>query len=315
MHRALWLAYARKGKLRRDALSDLSPIASSSAKEQKYEKKLRKKVVSPVLQTLLTSAMSMSGAKVKSRDHLNGRPPPPFLPTEDDPLVKFFGKAVGRRRVLNANGRFVKAYLKKVLVPVDVVSSGDGGEGSLYAHLESKARPPKEHIACYPRRFGTVSRGTSDPVAKRNVERPSWLASATKNVQHYRSDFHSSAHRGRALRMHGWTSHPKDFSQPRLRRRLYARLLDDVPFLLLDSTANGQEGMARKNDPLGIRAKLETISSIECRTKMNVVKSRFAVGPRSRGAEIAPRELAQEKAVDGLSESEIAFLRREGLLS
>ncbi|CDW98770.1 hypothetical protein [Sporisorium scitamineum] len=105
VHRALWLAYARKGKLRRDALSDLSPIASSSAKEQKYEKKLRKKVVSPVLQTLLTSAMSMSGAKVKSRDHLNGRPPPPFLPTEDDPLVKFFGKAVGRRRVLNANGR------------------------------------------------------------------------------------------------------------------------------------------------------------------------------------------------------------------
>ncbi|SJX63698.1 uncharacterized protein SRS1_14449 [Sporisorium reilianum f. sp. reilianum] len=296
VQRALSLAYARTGKLRRDALSDLSPIASSSRAEQKHEKKLRKKEVPPVLQTLLTSAASMNGAAVKSRDHLTARPPPPFLPTVDDPLVKHYGKALGRRRVLNATGKFVKEYLKKVSVPVDVIDSNGAGGDGLLGHLEAKARPPTEHVAGYPR-------------AATRTQHPPYLSSATQSIARYRSALHASTHRKRSLRTHGWTSHPKVFSHARRRRRLYARLLDDVPILVSDDAP----GMAsRKNDPLGIRAKLE---SLEGRAQTKVVKSRFAVGPRSRGAEVVLSEsVSLQEVLAGLDASEVAFLREQGLL-
>ncbi|TKY84530.1 hypothetical protein EX895_006432 [Sporisorium graminicola] len=325
VRRALWLAYARKGKLRRDALSDLSPVASSSVEEQKYEKRLRKREFSPVLQTLLTNSASMNGASVKSRDHLTGRPPPPFLPGEDDPLVKYFGKAMGRRRVVNAQGKFVKAYLKKVLVPVDVISSTNGGwEEGLFAHLESKARPPKEHVAGYPRRFNAVVphlRTPRESAPAHTTQSLPWLASAAQSIPLYRSDLNPSAHRKRTLRVHGWTSHPKDFNRPRLRRRLYAKLLDDAPLLLLldvDSTLKADESSRtrrkKNNDPLGIRAKIEPCVQIDGRAKMKLVKSRFAVGPRSRGAEVAPRQErdGEERVLEGLHASEVAFLRERG---
>lgn len=316
VQRSLSLAYARTGKLRRDILGDLSPTPSSAAKEQKYEKKLRRKDFSPVLQTLLTSPSSMDGAAVKSREHLMRRPPPPFLPAEDDALVKLFGKATGRRRVANASKRFVKTYLRKVLVPLDVVSStaAEGGaEGSVFAHLEAKAR-------------GTGPKGHA---VKHNGQ---WLSGARQKVDLYRSDMDSSEHRKRALRQHGWSSHPKDYSRPRAQRRLYGRLLADVPLLLVvDSAAtniSSKEKAERKNDPLGMRAKLGSVSQQEGPGggKLKVVKSRYAVGPKARnggggsgGGEVAARGLfdpeeKQRRAEDWLDDSEVSFLKQQGLL-
>ncbi|KAF6766835.1 hypothetical protein PSEUBRA_000694 [Kalmanozyma brasiliensis GHG001] len=313
VQRSLSLAYARTGKLRRDVLGDLSPTPSSAAKEQKYEKRLRRKDFSPVLQTLLTSPSSMDGAAVKSKEHLMRRPPPPFLPAEDDALVKLFGKAISRRRVANASKKFVKTYLRKVLVPLDVVSftAAEGGtDGSIVAHLEAKAR-------------GKPSRGS------RKRDNAQWLSGARQKVDHYRSDMDSSEHRKRALRQHGWSSHPKDYSRPRAQRRLYGRLLADVPLLLIDThtMGNASEGSGeRKNDPLGMRMKLGSIShqGEGGAGKIKVVKSRYAVGPKARnsgsgGGELIPRGLfdpaeKQRTAQDWLDDSEVAFLKQQGLL-
>lgn len=317
VHRALSLAYARTGKLRRDILSDLSPTPSSSSDEQRYEKRLRKKDFSPVLRTLLMNSSSMDGAAVKSKEHLT-RPPPPFLPAEDDALVRLFGKAAGRRRVANAEKRFVKTYIRKVLVPLDVVSTvaleDDKGRAweSVFTHIEARAR-------------GQVDQ------RHRSAQAPQWLSSTQHKVSLYRSNVDSSEHRKRALRQHGWSSHPQDYTRARTRRRLYGRLLNDVTLLVVDSSTPDQSdenSRGRKNDPLGMRAKLAGLTQQPEGRKIKVVKSRYAVGPKAREAagsggggrgELAPRGLfdPEEKEVRVerlLDESEVSFLRSQGLL-
>lgn len=306
--RALSVAYARTGKLRRDVLTDLTcPTTRSSPLQQARSR--TEKAFSPVLQTLLLSAPSMNGATVKSREHLTGRPPPPFLPALDDPLVKYFGKATSRTRVDNARRRFVKAYLKKVLLPVDVVEVSDGegakAKGSLFAHLESKAS-----------RSGSADQKN---IPHQSRQQP-YLRSARASIDRYRSDFTTIAHRSRALRMQGWASRPKDYTRPRVQRRLYARLLDDTPLLLVESHIRPEsaEEEQRKNDPLGLRAKTTRVSP-ENGVKLKVVRSRLAVGPRMRGADVAPRGLFGEVGSDKDSQgrmdaSEVMFLIQQGLL-
>ena len=283
VQRALEQAYARRGKLRRDALSDLSPTPSSAKAEQKYPKRLRKKDFPRVLQVLLTSGASMNGAAVKSREHLV-RPPPPFLPAVDDPLVRMFGKAQGRPRVANARNRFVRAYMRKISIPFLA-------DDELVRGLERKSR-------------------RLDPSAEQEQDAQPRLNGARSNVDIYRSALESSVHRKRALRTQGWTSHPKDFSRPRRRRRLYAKLLDDIPLLLADSTCRDEGSKRRKNDPLGIRSTLNSVGE----AKLKVVKSSLAVGPKSRGVEVAPRTHEGQSVEQRLDASEVHFLRNLGWL-
>ncbi|KIS68363.1 uncharacterized protein UMAG_03458 [Mycosarcoma maydis] len=323
--RALSVAYARTGKLRRDILTDLTTSNLSVNSSSKHGGQHSKRHSGPgtgfsrVLQTLLMSTPSMNGATVKSIKHLTDRPPPPFLPALDDALVKYFGKATSKRRVENAKRRFAKAYLKKVSVPVDVVEvdvGGGAGKGrikeSLFEHLESKARPP-----CQGGAQNLSNRG--------QVEQPC-LRSARLKMESYRSRFASCAHRSRALRTHGWASHPTDFTRPRAQRRLYARLLDDVPVLLVDSTqaidsTDTLQRASKKNDPLGIRSKVANVR-LDGAVKLKVVRSRLAVGPKMRSAEVVPRACLDQAEVEeqrntmirGLDASEVSFLSKQGLL-
>ncbi|SPO27659.1 uncharacterized protein UTRI_04305_B [Ustilago trichophora] len=326
VERSLSLAYARTGKLRRDVLSDLSPLPSSDPNEEKYPKKLRKKEFHPILAALLTSGVSMDGAPVKRAAHLMGRPPPPWLPAEDDPLVKNFGKAMGRKRVSNANKRFVKTYLRKVKIPLDVVVAGGqvgGKEASVFEHLESRARPPLEHTGRLPKRFGGTRKNVSPP-QQNSVKIKPYLTSAKKQVETYRSNMNPSERRKRILRMHGWSTHPKDYSHLRRRRRIYGRLLDDVPLLLVANSAStpssdGIVGRRRKNDPLDIRARLSDMPADIKAGKIKLAKSRYAVGASNSKAkgEMVPRGLFGEEgerqrvSLDG---SEVEFLQKQGLL-
>ncbi|GAC93850.1 hypothetical protein PHSY_001415 [Pseudozyma hubeiensis SY62] len=315
VHRALSLAYARSGKLRRDVLTDLTAQSASAFQGKK------RVVSSPILRSLLTSQGSMNGATVKNREHLTGRPPPPFLPAMDDPLVKYFGKAVSRKRVENARGKFLKTYLRKVRVPVDVIVAG-GGEGTeegLWKWLEEKARPPAGQT--------TLSRNSVGRDRAKSADQP-FHHTARLKVDTYRSNFNTSAHRSRGLRVHGWASHPVDFSHPRKLRRLYADLLDETPLLFVESSLpQSQPSTAlepSKNDPLGIRAKLSqtTKPTGGNEVKFKVVRSRYSVGPKMRGVDVMPRRISGEVGAVGeidnvkerLHASEIAFLTRQGLL-
>ncbi|SPO32561.1 uncharacterized protein UTRI_04305 [Ustilago trichophora] len=326
--RSLSLAYARSGKLRRDVLSDLSPLPSSSINEEKYPKNLRRKEFHPVLTALLTSGVSMDGAPVKSAAHLMGRPPPPWLPAEDDPLVKYFGRAMGRKRVSNANKRFVKTYLRKVKVPLDVVVVVVAGgqvvanKGLVFEHLERRARPPSEHTGSLPKRLGGAKKGIVPPEQMSGTIKP-YLTNARKQVETYRSNMDSSERRKRALRMHGWSSHPKDYSRLRTRRRIYGRLLDNVPLLIVTDSAStpsdGAVGRRRKNDPLDIRARLSGLPADIKAGKIKLVKSRYAVGASNSKAkgEVVPRGLFGEEGEQqrvSLDGSEVEFLQQKGLL-
>lgn len=357
VYRALSLAYARSGKLRRDALSDLSPQPATDPQELKYPKTLRSKVFSPVLQALLLNSSSMDGAPVKRAEHLTGRPPPPFLPSEDDVLVKYFGKAMGRKRVRNASKRFVKTYLRKIKLPLDaiVLQQGEQQAGpSMFAHLESKAFPPPKGVLNIPKRLlrplasekmeaTETARNASSALAQVKFESKPYLAKARQQTELYRSDMNSSAHRKRSLRIHGWSSHPKDYSRARAQRRIYGRILDDTPLLLVDCSASnrpdspeGEEALQQgsvANDPLGIRAKLRRAHqhavSAGTRCKIRVVKSRYAVGPRSSssgeqsGEGVMPRGLFaesersrrnREDPSGWLTQSELDFLRSHRVL-
>lgn len=319
VHRALSLAYARTGKLRRDALSDLSPTPSSAADEGRYPKQRRKKHFSPVLTALLTSAASMNGAPVKSVSHLTERPPPPWLPAVDDPLVTHYGKATSRRRVANASKRFVKTYLRKVKLPLDIVPLNGVVEAGVFAHLEAKARPPAEHVSNVPRRFNTTAQARS-PVGSAHKTGQGKVGmrrtGAREETELYRSRMDSSGHRKRSLRTHGWSSHPKDFTRPRAQRRLYARILDDTPLLIDPSHTPTTDSVRRKNDPLHIRARLAAAPA----SKLKVVKSRYALGPaNSRGkGEVAPPGLFSNEGLreagEWLDKSELDVLRQNGLL-
>ncbi|KAJ9479967.1 hypothetical protein PHBOTO_003721 [Pseudozyma hubeiensis] len=313
VHRALSLAYARSGKLRRDVLTDLT---SQSAPPSQGKKRT---VSSTILQSLLTSQASMNGATVKNREHLTGRPPPPFLPALDDPLVKYFGKALSRKRVENARGKFLKTYLRKVRVPVDVVVAGGGREVGLWEWLEEKASPPADRT--------TIPHGGVRKDKAKSADQP-FLRAAKLKVDTYRSSFNTSAHRSRGLRTHGWASHPVDFTHPRRLRRLYADLLDETPLLFVEPSKPQSEPSRAvepsKNDPLGIRAKLSqtTKRTRGIAVKLKVVRSRFSVGPKMRGVDVMPRRVGGEGAavweVDSVKErldaSEVAFLTGQGLL-
>ncbi|SNX85944.1 uncharacterized protein MEPE_04653 [Melanopsichium pennsylvanicum] len=357
VHRALSLAYARSGKLRRDILSDLSPIPSTSSNELKYhEKHLRKKQFSPIITALLLSEVSMNGAPVKSVSHLTGRAPPPWLPAEDDALVKQFGKAKGRRRVSNANARFIRTYLRKVMVPLDVqsaatVRSSNGDqESSIFAHLEKKARPRSEVVSNRPKRFSKelLARRKGLTNTKLMMISTTFLMRAKTEMEQHRTKMERSEHRKQELRKQGWDSHPRDYSHVRTQRRLYGRILDETPLLLVVDvacTASSSESssstcfltervQARKNDPLGIRAKIGIIPVDVGHQQLKLVKSRYAVGPNSgRGrvmGEVVPRSgLLCKSSEEGtaaeeeeeilepkrwLASSEIEFLRQQGLL-
>ncbi|KAI3485929.1 hypothetical protein L1887_50583 [Cichorium endivia] len=228
VYRALSLAYARSGKLRRDALSDLSPKPAPSAQLDEGEVP-RAEQVSPVLLAIVTNAATMNGAAVKMAAHMTERPPPPFLPKEDDPLVTMFGRAKRASTLQNAMARYRRTYLRKIKLPIDVVSA-ETPAPSLFAHLENLARGQSPRVGHRP-----------------------YLAAARGAVEMYRSDVSGAAHRKRSLRVHGWSSHPKHCTA-RAQRRLYGRILSDAPLLIIPA-ANEMDVAKAKNDPLGIRAR------------------------------------------------------------
>lgn len=318
--RSLSLAYARSGKLRRDALSDFSPQRSTSPSEAKYPKELRKKQFSPVLLALLTNPASMEGAAVKNVAHLTTRPPPPFLPSEDDPVVKFYGKARGRRRVANAEKKFVKTYMRKIKLPLDVVVGEKGEEASMFRYLESKAKPVAQYVVNNPNRTGELGRGEEEAGGRRERgrEKP-YLISAKNSKSLYRSNMNPSEHRKEALRRHGWDSHPKDYTNARRKKRLYGRLLDDVPLLLLPCstpcslTLEGRRGGGK--DPLGIRSKLKSASTL-AKGKIRILKSTHSISPTNQRYETLPSSIFGEskEEADGLNFSEKDFLREMGML-
>ncbi|KAJ1035309.1 hypothetical protein NDA13_000729 [Ustilago tritici] len=322
VYRSLSLAYARSGKLRRDALSDLSPHPSASPSEKKYPKELRKKEFPPLLVGLLTSEASMDGAPVKNASHLTNRPPPPFLPAEDDALVQHFNKASGRRRVSGAKKKYLKSYMRKLKVPLDIVTGDRASEDSLFARLVNKARPMAEEFVNLPTRFHL--RDEQKREEREGKDSKPYLNTAYKAVQQYKSKMNAAQHRTKALRTQGWDSNPKDYSQPRRQRRIYARILDDAPLLLLASstpTKAEEEEKKREKDPLGIRSKLKQATWImerKKRGKVRVVKSAFGIGPKNHRFETVPFGLfshpSNEGEGRGLNSIEKRFLEQQGLL-
>lgn len=291
VYRALSLAYARSGKLRRDALTDLSPKPAPSEQRETAEGKLAAKQVSPVLLAIVTNAATMNGAAVKTTAHMTERPPPPFLPKEDDPLVAMFGRAKRASTLQNAMARYRRTYLRKVKLPIDVVSA-ETPAPSLFAHLENLARGQGRTV----------------------VDRP-YLAAAREAVERYRSDVSGAAHRKRSLRVHGWSSHPKQYTA-RAQRRLYGRILSDAPVLIIPA-ANEMDVAKAKNDPLGIRARLRSAHQLATKEgmspgKMRAVTSSLAVGASSKSR---AESLGQGKQVQQmLAPSEVHFLKQNGLL-
>lgn len=275
------------------------------------------------MKALLMNAGSMDGAIVKKVPHLEDRPPPPWLPAEEDVLVKVFGRATGRRRVANASRRFASAYLAKVKVPADV-----GEDGELWKHLESKARPPKgfaEVVTNLPKRFAHSCSFETKRCGKATAmpqKKAAYLTKAKQEVDLYRSNMHFAAHRKKAQRTQGWASHPKDYaSATRARRRLYGRLLDDAPLLLIDSAPAQEEGTGEgrkaKNDPLGIRTKLrsahQTITSAGIKpSQLRIGRSKYAVGRAKGDVTALPTVRAQENW--WLCESERQYLQEQGLI-
>lgn len=290
VHRALSLAYARSGKLRRDALSDLSPKSAPS--EQLDEGGVpRAERVSPVLLAIVTNAATMNGAAVKMAAHMTERPPPPFLPKEDDPLVTMFGRAKRASTLQNAMARYRRTYLRKIKLPIDVVSA-ETPAPSLFAHLENLARGQSPRVGHRP-----------------------YLAAARGAVEMYRSDVSGAAHRKRSLRVHGWSSHPKHCTA-RAQRRLYGRILSDAPLLIIPA-ANEMDVAKAKNDPLGIRARLRAAHQVAMDEKtppgkMRAVTSSLAVGASSKGRAESPGQGKQVQHL--LAPSEVHFLKQNGLL-
>lgn len=200
--------------------------------------------------------------------------------------------------------------MKKVKLPLDAILTGQAPRDSLFAHLERKAKPPIN----------------SNSEVK---EEKAFLTSAKERVGEYRSKMEPSAHRHEALRYHGWASSPKDYSAPRRRRRMYARILEDTPLLLLeDATASG-EGVRVKNDPLGIRRRLIEMDAIAKgdgkKGKIRVIKSKYGLSRYKNGkqgslGEGVPKGLFAEEEGEEKGERiwldalEMDFLRSKGIV-
>ncbi|PWY98220.1 hypothetical protein BCV70DRAFT_193630 [Testicularia cyperi] len=308
--RSLSLAYARSGKLRRDAMSELSPQPSQKDDELRYPRDLRARELSPILRAILMSTNSIRGSIVKDIAWFD-RPPSDFLPGQDDPLVKLYGRAHSKKRITNATQKFHRTYLKKVLLPIDVVTldrdgkptslfdesagSNDGREPlGMWLHLESRARGTRAASLSKPRapnmaETDASSRSTGSVKVRRScapgLADSAYLRAARRMASEFSSGITPSAHRKKSLRVHGWTCHPKDYSLWRTRRRIYARILDQTSLIVLPREAAHQfirSDQSVKNDPLGIRAKLRLAVHYFANhtayvTKIKILKSRYAL--------------------------------------
>ncbi|EPQ30068.1 uncharacterized protein PFL1_02185 [Pseudozyma flocculosa PF-1] len=327
--RAIDIAYARRGKLRRDALALLSPQPSSAPEEQRYPRRLRHKDVHPILAHLLTTQESMRGAAARPQ-HLK-RLPPPYLPALDDPVLVKFGKRVGRTRMANAWRKWAGAQLKKVILPIDVQVPG-GGQAERFRGIEERAAS----LDCpLPRRLrsgqATTTAGANaasstlrvDP-GPRKAPSPPYLDHARAEADRLSSGMRPQAMRKQSLRTHGWSRTPKDYARhARARRRIYAGLLEKSPLLRLASTAEAESVQASIDsavpsapgsgprggvgrDPLGLKAQLR--DAMDRPSKASIGISEHATRRRGpRGA--AP---GSERA---LTDQEIKFLEQAGIVS
>ncbi|KAN0060826.1 hypothetical protein ACQY0O_007485 [Thecaphora frezii] len=340
VERAIELAYARRGKLRRDALALLSPQPAPLPGQQRLPRRLQPRALHPVLAQLLVTPETVRGTAARPQ-HLQ-RVPPPYLLAEDDPLITKFGKHIGARRMANAWRKWFRLQMKKVVVPVDVVTAAnsqgqgenEGGEGGQrYRDLEARAACSHPSL---PRRAragagaGVEARDTTSAAAAAvgggggEAAVAAYLRRAQREVARFSSEVRAQAMRKPSQRSQGWERAPKDYAaRGRARRRLYARLLEKSPVLVVSGRGSGaeaeekraHEGRVHGRDPLGLRKQLRNAMEqlAEARAggggglKLGIKVSEHAT--RKRGARGAPRDSAER-----LTEQEMGFLQRAGVV-
>ena len=300
VERALWVAYGRRGKLRRDALGHLSPPRSESS-DTHLPRELRYREIPPLLATLLTHGDTMRGTPSKPA-HIQ-RPPPPYLPPapaqagqqQQQQQVRLH---LSRRRDVNARQKWLRTQMKKVILPIDVVG------GARIRDLERRAAPLV---------VGTgTGTGTGRAGAGAGAGAGAHLDRARRDMMPLSTGVRAQRMRRASIRAQGWAKAPVDYAErPRARRRMYARLLEVSPVLALTPTPTPvvtKKKKKKKNDPIGLRGQIEAWSQATATAATGrITRSRHAISRRS------PR--AAQADARSLSEQEVAFLQSVHLLS